>query len=51
LDYSLSDEQMKKLSEVSKIDLGFPHEFLSGDYIRDIMSGGTYDKIDNHHKT
>ena len=50
LNFSLSDKQMNKLSEASKIDLGFPHEFLSSDYIKDIMSGGTYDKIDNHHK-
>jgi hypothetical protein len=42
---------MNKLSEASRIDLGFPHEFLSRDYIRDIVFGGTYDKIDNHHKT
>jgi aryl-alcohol dehydrogenase-like predicted oxidoreductase len=51
LDFSLSDKQMNKLSEASKIDLGFPHEFLSSDYIRDIVYGGTYDNIDNHHKT
>ncbi|UCH66723.1 MAG: hypothetical protein JSW63_06250 [Ignavibacterium sp.] len=51
LSFSLSDEQLNKLSGDSKIDLGFPHEFLSSDYIRDIFYGGTYDKIDNHHKT
>lgn len=51
LDYSLTDKQMNRLSEVSKIDLGFPHKFLNSDYIKDIMSGGTYNKLDNHHKT
>jgi aryl-alcohol dehydrogenase-like predicted oxidoreductase len=51
LEFSLSDKQMNKLSERSKIDLGFPHEFLSSDYIRDIVYGGTFDNIDNHHKT
>ena len=51
LNFSLNDEQMNKLSEDSKIDLGFPHEFLSSDTIKDIIFGGTQDKIDNHHKT
>ena len=50
LKYNLSDEQMNKLDVASKIDLGFPHSFLSSDTIRDIVFGGTYDKIDNHQK-
>ena len=50
LKYSLNDEQLAKLNEASKIDLGFPHNFLSSDNIRDIVFGGTYNKIDNHHK-
>ncbi len=50
LDHPLSDEQIKKLDEASKIEPGFPHEFLSKDYIRDLVFAGTYDKIDNHRK-
>lgn len=50
LKFSLNDEQIAKLNEVSKIDLGFPHTFLSSDNIRNLTFGGTYDKIDNHHK-
>lgn len=50
LNFSLKDDQLNKLDEVSKIDLGFPHEFLSSDSIKDIIFGGTQDKIDNHHK-
>jgi aryl-alcohol dehydrogenase-like predicted oxidoreductase len=50
LKYSLNDGQIAKLNEASKIDLGFPHNFLSSDNIRDIVFGGTYNKIDNHHK-
>jgi aryl-alcohol dehydrogenase-like predicted oxidoreductase len=50
LKFSLNDEQIAKLNEASKIDLGFPHNFLSSDNIRDIVFGGTYNKIDNHHK-
>jgi aryl-alcohol dehydrogenase-like predicted oxidoreductase len=50
LKFSLNEEQIAKLNEASKIDLGFPHNFLSSDTIRDIIYGGTYDKIVNHHK-
>ena len=50
LNFTLSDDHLKKLDEVSKIELGFPHEFLSSENIQDIIFGGTQDKIDNHHK-
>ncbi len=50
LKFSLNKEQINELSEVSKIDLGFPHTFLSSDNIRNLTFGGTYDKINNHHK-
>jgi len=50
LKYPLNDEQLNRLNEITKIDLGFPHTFLDGEYIRDLIYGGTYDKIDNHHK-
>ena len=50
LNFNLSEEQMSNLSEATKIDLGFPHTFLNGDYTRTLIFGGTYDKIDNHHK-
>ena len=50
LKFSLNEEHLTKLDEVSKIDLGFPHIFLESSNIRDILYGGTYNKIDNHHK-
>jgi len=50
LSFILSEEHMNQLSEVSKIDMGFPHEFLTSETIADIIFGGTQDKIDNHHK-
>ena len=48
--FNLNDEQLNRLNEKSKIDLGFPHNFLSNENIRDIVFGGTYNKIVNHHK-
>ncbi len=50
LKYSLNEEQLNRLNELTKIDLGFPHTFLNGDHIRTLIYGGTYEKIDNHHK-
>jgi aryl-alcohol dehydrogenase-like predicted oxidoreductase len=50
LDIQLGENELSRLNRVSKIDLGFPHDFLSSPYIRDIVYGGTYDKIDNHRR-
>jgi len=35
----LDDEQMILLDEVSKIEMGFPHDFLKNDYVRDLIYG------------
>ena len=35
----LNDEQMRILDEVSKVELGFPHDFLAKDYVRDLVFG------------
>ena len=48
LEVTLDDAQLEKLGEVSRFEPGFPHDFLEGDHIRDIVFGGTYDQIDNH---
>jgi len=50
LKYPLIEEQLNRLNELTKIDLGFPHTFLNGDYIKTLIYGGTYEKIDNHRK-
>lgn len=47
IEWQLSDEQWKRLDDLSKIDLGFPHGFL--DRNRYIF-GATFDKIDHHRK-
>ncbi len=48
VDVKLSPEHLQRLNDVSKIDLGFPHEFLHSDMIRDRLFGGTFNSIDNH---
>jgi len=51
LDISLSTEQTDRLDAVSRIDMGFPHDFLENDTVRGFAFGGMYDRIDNHRNT
>jgi aryl-alcohol dehydrogenase-like predicted oxidoreductase len=48
LNVALPPDHLARLDAVSQIDLGFPHDFLASDEIRDIVFGGTYSQIDNH---
>jgi aryl-alcohol dehydrogenase-like predicted oxidoreductase len=47
LEWQLSDAQLKRLDDVSAIDLGFPHGFLDGNKY---IFGATFNQIDNHRK-
>ncbi len=49
VDINLSAEHLQRLNEVSQVELGFPHDFLQNDVIRDRLFGGTFNLIDNHH--
>lgn len=50
LDKALSEKHLKQLNEISKVSLGFPHDFLSKDFIRNLVYAGTYDRIDSDRK-
>lgn len=45
LEWELSEEQITRLNEVSKPDLGFPHDFLPGNRF---LFGNTFPLIDDH---
>ncbi len=45
--HTLSDEQIKRLDEVSQIEYGFPRDFVEGG-ARQFIFGKTFDLIDNH---
>jgi aryl-alcohol dehydrogenase-like predicted oxidoreductase len=47
VDLALSPEQLQRLNDVSQVELGFPHDFLSNDAIRDRLFGGMYAAIDH----
>ena len=51
MEFVLSDDQIQRLNEVSKIELGFPHDFLFTDAIRNIIYGGTYSSIYDHRRS
>jgi len=51
LDVSLSTEQAARLDAVSRIERGFPHDFLENETVRGFTFGGMRDWIDNHRKT
>jgi len=48
LDQPLAAEHIERLNKVSEIELGFPHDFLKKEYIRDLVYAHSFDKIDNH---
>lgn len=46
----LNNEHINRLNKVSKIELGFPHDFLNTDGVKQVTFGGMIDKIDNHRR-
>ncbi|MDI5986483.1 aldo/keto reductase [Halomonas sp. M4R5S39] len=40
LEFSLDDQQLTRLNEISEVDLGFPHDFITGEFVNDIITGG-----------
>jgi aryl-alcohol dehydrogenase-like predicted oxidoreductase len=51
LEFVLAPDALTKLDEVSKIELGFPHDFLSSDAFQKIVFGDTLALMDNHRGT
>jgi aryl-alcohol dehydrogenase-like predicted oxidoreductase len=47
LDFQLTKDQLNRLDEKSKIQLGFPHDFMS-ESARIFLYGNTFSLIDNH---
>ncbi len=46
LSVTLTDEHMARLEAVSRLELGFPHDFLASGEVRGLVYGGTHDQID-----
>ena len=51
VDEELSLEELQQLNSISSIDLGFPHDFLQTDGVKDVLFGGTFHLVNNHRIT
>ena len=48
VDLKLSLEQIEQLEEISQIELGFPHDFIKADMVRNFVYNGKFEQIHNH---
>jgi aryl-alcohol dehydrogenase-like predicted oxidoreductase len=48
VEFSLDEEHVQKLNDVSRIELGFPHDFYTSEMVTNFTYGGLRDRIDNH---
>jgi aryl-alcohol dehydrogenase-like predicted oxidoreductase len=46
LDVALSKEQLAKIDEATAVSLGSPHEMLDTDYMRQVITGDAYDRLE-----
>jgi aryl-alcohol dehydrogenase-like predicted oxidoreductase len=47
-EFTLDAEHLNRLSEVSRIELGFPHDFFRNEMVQNFAFGGMRELIDNH---
>ncbi len=48
VEFSLDEEHLQRLNDVSRIELGFPHDFFTNELVQNFAFGGMRDLIDNH---
>ncbi len=48
INITLDNDNLQRLNEISKVEPGFPHDFLSGEGVRQIMYGGKYNELEKH---
>jgi hypothetical protein len=48
LDFKIASSPMEELDTLSRIELGFPHDFLEYEEVRSTVYGNTFTLIDNH---
>ena len=48
LDFEIAAGQLEELDSLSRIDLGFPHDFLEYEEVRSTVYGNTLSLIDDH---
>ena len=48
VDLDLTSEHVTRLDDVSRIELGFPHDFIEGQTMRDLIFGDSLPRVDSH---
>jgi aryl-alcohol dehydrogenase-like predicted oxidoreductase len=48
LEFEIDEQHLEALEKISKIELGFPHDFLEYEEVRSTVYGNTFTLIDNH---
>jgi len=51
LEFTLTKEQVERLDKISRIEMGFPHDFFQTEAVRGFAYGGMFEQIDNHRRT
>ncbi len=46
VNFTLPEQHVKELDDVSKVELGFPHDFLQSEQVKDLVFGGAYHQMD-----
>jgi hypothetical protein len=47
-EFELTEEQLQRLDDVSRISLGFPHDFIGSDGVKGLINGDFHTQINNH---
>jgi aryl-alcohol dehydrogenase-like predicted oxidoreductase len=48
IEFTLDEKHLQKLDAVSRVELGFPHDFFANELVQNFAFGGMRDQIDNH---
>lgn len=50
LEIALPSEHLQALNQASAIEIGFPHDFLQTDHVKNLVYSGTYQSLLNHRR-
>lgn len=48
IDFNLSSEHLELLNQISQVELGYPHKFFNQEMVKNFVSDGVFEAIDNH---
>ena len=51
LNIKLGVDHLQRLNHASEIELGFPHDFLQQNGVKEVVFAGVHEKLINHRKT